>query len=119
MALCMRGVNQSVGRAIRHVGDYAAIIFADARYAPSGAATGLVPPAGVAAQLSGCGLTDAARHVTGCHLTRETRVQSALDNAAVRVGPNRRCSPRHGLPFHLNSVSASLVTLISSKSRVY
>jgi chromosome transmission fidelity protein 1 len=53
VALCMRGVNQSVGRAIRHVGDYAAIIFADARYAPPGAATGLVPPAGVAGQLSG------------------------------------------------------------------
>lgn len=36
-ALCMRSVNQSVGRAIRHVGDYAAILFCDRRYAPSGA----------------------------------------------------------------------------------
>ena len=35
-ALCMRSVNQSVGRAIRHVGDYAAILFCDRRYAPSG-----------------------------------------------------------------------------------
>ena len=36
-ALCMRSVNQSVGRAIRHVGDYAAILFCDRRYvtAPS------------------------------------------------------------------------------------
>ncbi|KAJ2502630.1 ATP-dependent DNA helicase chl1 [Coemansia sp. RSA 1972] len=32
-SLCMRAVNQSIGRAIRHQGDYAAIIFLDARYA--------------------------------------------------------------------------------------
>ena len=50
-ALCMRAVNQSVGRAIRHAGDYAAIIFADARYAPPGSTTGA--PAGVPMQLPG------------------------------------------------------------------
>ncbi|KAJ2837367.1 ATP-dependent DNA helicase chl1 [Coemansia erecta] len=32
-SLCMRAVNQSIGRAIRHRGDFAAIVFLDARYA--------------------------------------------------------------------------------------
>jgi chromosome transmission fidelity protein 1 len=51
---CMRAVNQSVGRAIRHKGDYAAIIMVDRRFGnervrgklPGWIREGLVPDAG-------------------------------------------------------------------------
>ena len=35
----------------------------------------------------------------GCHLTQETRVQSALDDVEGN-GPGGYCSPRHGVTFN-------------------
>lgn len=41
--LCMRAVNQSVGRAIRHANDYAAIVLADLRYSTDPRITSSLP----------------------------------------------------------------------------
>jgi len=38
--LCFKAVNQAVGRVIRHAGDYAAIVLADARWAAAGSGGG-------------------------------------------------------------------------------
>lgn len=50
--LCMRAVNQSIGRAIRHRRDYAAMLLIDARYASPRVSRGL--PGWIAPRLSTC-----------------------------------------------------------------
>lgn len=49
--LCMRAVNQSIGRAIRHVGDYAAILLVDERYATKRSIHAKIP-AWISSQIS-------------------------------------------------------------------
>eukprot|EP00769_Ergobibamus_cyprinoides_P004011 gnl/Ergobibamus_cyprinoides/5557.p1 GENE.gnl/Ergobibamus_cyprinoides/5557~~gnl/Ergobibamus_cyprinoides/5557.p1 ORF type:complete len:100 (-),score=10.35 gnl/Ergobibamus_cyprinoides/5557:203-481(-) len=38
VGLCMRGVNQSIGRAIRHKDDFAAVVLVDERFAEAAVA---------------------------------------------------------------------------------
>ena len=82
--LCMKAVNQSVGRAIRHRNDYAAIVLADARFAkaavkerlPKWIAGGLrVPPThadGIAA----------VRSFFGGRAEEQRRIEAARKGAA-------------------------------------
>ena len=83
--LCMKAVNQSVGRAIRHRNDYAAIVLADARFAkaavkerlPKWIAGGLrVPPThadGIAA----------VRSFFGGRAEEQRRIEAARKGAAA------------------------------------
>ncbi|KAL6624706.1 hypothetical protein ACP70R_032027 [Stipagrostis hirtigluma subsp. patula] len=54
--LCMKAVNQSIGRAIRHINDYAAMLLVDSRYAHSSSRNFLCPtdklPQWIKAQLT-------------------------------------------------------------------
>ncbi|CAM6100397.1 unnamed protein product [Calypogeia fissa] len=54
--LCMKAVNQSIGGAIRHIGDYAAIFLVDVRYTNSpfsGEGAGALVKSGHASELPG------------------------------------------------------------------
>ena len=66
---------------------------------PAGSVT---PPAPVFTVAEG--LQDTARHVIGCHLTEETRVQEALDDVASLV-PGIYCSPSLRMSFDSKSTS--------------
>ncbi|KXZ56265.1 hypothetical protein GPECTOR_1g231 [Gonium pectorale] len=58
--LCVKAVNQCVGRAIRHAGDYAAIVLVDARYQPPPA-----PPNGAPGAAAGAGSNAVLRTLPG------------------------------------------------------
>lgn len=61
--LCMRAVNQSIGRAIRHANDYATLLLVDKRYAAPRISSKL--PKWIGADLKTGGFGDAVRGVAG------------------------------------------------------
>ena len=61
--LCMKAVNQSIGRAIRHKGDYAAMLLLDGRYAKPDVRSRL--PQWIGARLQAAPTFDAALAALG------------------------------------------------------
>ena len=60
-----------------------------------------------------CGLPDIARHVVGCPSTQKTSVDDVAGN-----DPGRRCSPRHQMPFTLETrVQTAFVDVASNICR--
>jgi chromosome transmission fidelity protein 1 len=75
--LCMRAVNQSIGRSIRHIGDYSAILLCDQRYSTKRSVLAKLP-AWIGERVQHCGDFGAAvKHLRGFFVARAAQRPSA------------------------------------------